>query len=251
MTRPVPGATQALRVLRFLSQRTSPVPAARIAAELDLPRSSTYHLLAAMAAESFVVHYPDDRTWGVGVAAWEVGQGYTRADPLTRLARLPIARLVDSLGLSAHLAVLHGSDVVYLVEERARGRARLVTDVGVRMPAHLAASGRAILAGLPTAQIRALYPHPSALVRRTEIGPRTLAELRAILARTRRNGYADEDSEITEGFASVAVAIPSVAHYASVAVTWQTTEKASPERDLAQVLAELRTTAATISDRLR
>jgi len=76
MTRPVPGATQALRVLRFLSQRTSPVPAARIAAELDLPRSSTYHLLAAMAAESFVVHYPDDRTWGVGVAAWEVGQGY-------------------------------------------------------------------------------------------------------------------------------------------------------------------------------
>jgi DNA-binding IclR family transcriptional regulator len=158
---------------------------------------------------------------------------------------------VDSLGLSAHLAVLHGSDVVYLVEERARGRARLVTDVGVRMPAHLAASGRAILAGLPTAQIRALYPHPSALVRRTEIGPRTLAELRAILARTRRNGYADEDSEITEGFASVAVAIPSVAHYASVAVTWQTTEKASPERDLAQVLAELRTTAATISDRLR
>lgn len=246
MTRPVPGATQALRVLRFLSQRT-PVPAARIASELGLPRSSAYHLLAAMAAEGFVVHYPEDRTWGVGVAAWEVGQGYTRADPLTRLARLPIARLVDSLGLSAHLAVLHGADVVYLVEERARGRARLVTDVGVRLPAHLTASGRAILAALPKAQIRALYPDATALVRRTGSGPRTLAELRTILARTRRNGYADEDSEITEGFASVAVAIPSAANYASVAVTWSTPLDSNPE----PVLAQLRATAATIGDRLR
>lgn len=247
MTRPVPGATQALRVLRYLSQRSTPVPAARIATELGLPRSSTYHLLAAMAAESFVVHYPEDRTWGVGVAAWEVGQGYTRADPLTRLARLPIARLVDSIGLSAHLAVLHGPDVVYLVEERARGRARLVTDVGVRMPAHLTASGRAILAGLSTAQIRALYPNAAALVRRTEVGPWTLADLRAILVRTRRNGYADEDSEVTDGFASVAVAIPSAAHFASVAVTWQT----PLDGDLGQVLTELTATAGTISDRLR
>lgn len=247
MTRPVPAATQALRVLRFLSQRSTPVPAARIAGELGLPRSSTYHLLAAMAAESFVVHYPEDRSWGVGVAAWEVGQGYTRADPLTRLARLPIARLVDSLGLSAHLAVLHGSDVVYLVEERARGTARLVTDVGVRMPAHLTASGRAILAGLPRAQIRALYPEEAVLVRRTEAGPRTLADLRAILARTRHNGYADEDSEVTEGFASVAVVIPSAASFASIAVTWQT----PLERDQDEVVTALSATAATIGERLR
>ena len=273
MARPVPGATQALRVLRFLSQRTTPVPAARIAAELGLPRSSTYHLLAAMAAESFVVHYPEDRTWGVGVAAWEVGQGYTRADPLARLARLPVARLVDSLGLSAHLAVLNGADVVYVVEERARGRARLVTDVGVRLPAHLTASGRAILAGLPRAQIRALYPNAAALVRRTEAGPRTLADLRTILARARRNGRADEDGEITDGFASVAVAIPGAANFASVAVTWQKTmlssapageseesrrrarerppEQAPPEHDLELVTAELTATAELIGERLR
>ncbi len=158
MSRAVPAATSALRVLRFLAQRTTPVPAALIATEIGLPRSSTYHLLTAMAAESFVTHYPDDRTWGVGVAAWEVGQGYTRADPLARLARLPIARLVDGLGLSAHLAVLHGADVVYVIEERAKGRARLVTDVGVRLPAHLTASGRAILSTLSPAQMRAAFP---------------------------------------------------------------------------------------------
>lgn len=247
VSRPVPGATAALRVLRYLSLRTTPVPASRIAAELGLPRSSTYHLLTAMAAESFVVHYPEDRTWGVGVAAWEVGQGYTRQEPLSRLARIPIARLVDTLGLSAHLAVLHGADVVYLIEERAKGRARLVTDVGVRLPAHLTASGRAILAGLPPAAVRALFPDRSAFVQRTEIGPRSLPELRSILASTKRLGYSDEDSEVTTGFASVAVALQSPSNRAAIAVTWETPLPVAKELILDHLLA----TAATIDARLR
>ena len=247
MTRPVPAASAALRVLRYLSERTTPVPAARIAHDLGLPRSSMYHLLTAMAAESFVVHFPEDQLWGVGVAAWEVGQGYTRQAPLTRLARVPIARLVDSLGLSAHLAVLLGADVVYLVEERATGADRLVTDVGVRLPAHLTASGRAILAGLPPAHVRALYPSGAALVRRTESGPRTLAELRTLLAVTRRRGYAEEDSDVTAGFASVAVGLRSASNLAAVAVTWRTPLAGDPER----VLERLRQTATVIEGRLR
>ena len=246
MSRPVPAATATLRILRYLARRPSPMPATRIALDLGLPRSTTYHLLAAMAAESFVVHYPEDRLWGVGVEAWEVGQGFTRQAPLARLARVPIARLVDAVGCSAHLAVLHGADVVYVIEERARGQARLVTDVGVRMPAHLTASGRAILAQLPPAHVRALYPSPGSLVQRTGVGPSTQAELRAILAATRRRGYAEEDSEITEGFSSVAVALLSPANLAAVAVTW-----AGVLQEREAVLQRLRTTVAAIDSRLR
>lgn len=247
MSRPVPSATATLRVLRYLAERPNPVPAGRIAADLGLPRSTTYHLLTAMAAESFVLHYPEERVWGVGVAAWEVGQGFTRQAPLTRLARGPIARLVDTLGLSAHLAVLLGSDVVYVIEERAAGMATLVTDVGVRLPAHLTASGRAILAGLPAAQVRALYPSRDAFVHRTALGPRNLGELRGILASTRRQGYAEEESEVTPGFSSVAVAVRSAANLAAVAVTWQT----PLGRDLAEVLGPLREAVAEVEARLR
>ena len=111
MARPVPAATAALRVLRFLSGQPVPVSATRIAGALGLPRSSAYHLLTAMADEDFVVHYPEDRTWGMGIAAWEVGHGFARQEPLARLARMPLARLVDRVGQSAHLVVLHGADV--------------------------------------------------------------------------------------------------------------------------------------------
>ena len=246
VTRPVPAATAALRVLRLLSTQPQPIPAGRIAAELGLPRSTTYHLLRAMAAESFVLHYEASRTWGVGVAAWEVGQGWSRQEPLARVARRPLADLVHRVGHVAHLAVLHGADVLYVLEERASGRPPLVTDVGVRLPAHLTATGRAILASLPAAQVRALYPGPASFTTRTGRGPASPSALRQLLAETRRQGYASEDSEVTEGFASVALPITAPSVVASVAVTWPAEDVPPLER----VLHELGRTAGIIRRRL-
>ncbi|HET7193519.1 MAG TPA: helix-turn-helix domain-containing protein, partial [Nocardioides sp.] len=171
----VPAATRALRVLRFLASQPDPVPLDRIMRACDLPRSTAYHLLSVMADEGFVIHLVEDKRYSLGVAAFEVGSGYSRQEPLQRIARRLLAGLVDATGHSAHLAVLHGRDVLYVVEERAPGRPPLVTDVGVRLPAHLTASGRAILAALPPPQVRALYPDPTAFVDRHGTGAASLS----------------------------------------------------------------------------
>ena len=113
---------------------------------------------AELVAAGFVVHLPEERRYGLGVSAFEIGSAYSRQVPLARLARPLLARLVDAVGHSAHLAVLHGREVLYVVEQRAPGRPPLVTDVGVRLPAQLTASGRALLADLPGPQVRALFP---------------------------------------------------------------------------------------------
>jgi DNA-binding IclR family transcriptional regulator len=203
----VPAATRTLRVLRFLAAQPAPVPLERIARAVGMPRSSAYHLLAAMVEEGFVVHLPEERRYGLGVTAFEVATGYARQEPLQRLARRPLATLVDDTGESAHLAVMHGRDVLYVLEERAPGRPPLVTDVGVRLPAQLTASGRAMLAALPPAQVRALYPGRDAFVQRHGTGPTSLSGLRTLLAETRQRGWAVEDGEVTPGLASVAAAV--------------------------------------------
>src|SRR3954453_8618968 len=171
----VPAATRTLRVLRFLAGQPDPVPLDRIMRACELPRSTTYHLLRAMIDEGFVVHLADEHRYGLGVAAFEVGSGFSRQAPPPRSRRRTLTELVDQTGMTAHLAVLHGRDVLYVVEERATGRPPLVTDVGVRLPAHLTASGRGILSGLPPAQVRALYPDTTAFVDRHGTGPRTLS----------------------------------------------------------------------------
>jgi DNA-binding IclR family transcriptional regulator len=153
----VPAATRALAVLRLLAEAPGPVPAAVLVRALGLPRSTVYHLLTAMVAEGFVTHLPEERRYGLGLAAFEIGSAYSRQEPLQRLARPILSLLVDTVGQSAHLAVLHGREVLYLVEERAPGRPPLVTDVGVRLPAQLTASGRAMLAALPSAAIAVTF----------------------------------------------------------------------------------------------
>ena len=220
----VPAATRALRVLRFLAGQPDPVTLDRLAQAVGLPRSTAYHLVNAMIAEGFVVHLPDEHRYGLGIAAFEVGSGYSRQAPLQRIARRFLVGLVDSVGQSAHLAVLHGRDVLYVLEERAPGRPSLVTDVGVRLPAHLTASGRAILAGLPANQVRAVYPDRSAFVDRHGTGPTSLSALRVLLAETRQRGYAVELGEVTPGFASVAAAVLDHNHHpvAGLAVTYST-----------------------------
>jgi DNA-binding IclR family transcriptional regulator len=243
----VPAATRTLRVLRFLASQPDPVPLDRIVRACGLPRSTAYHLLRAMVDEGFVVHLADEHRYGLGVAAFEVGSGYSRQEPLQRIARRPLADLVDRVHQTAHLAVLHGRDVLYVLEERAPGRAPLVTDVGVRLPAHLTASGRAILARLPAAQVRALYPSPREFVDRHGVGPRTLSALRTLLAETRQRGYATEDGEVTPGLASVAAPVlDHNAHpVAGVAVTW-----APDEADAAPIVEEVRRTAAGLTRRI-
>lgn len=203
----VPAAGHALDVLTLLAAHPSPVPAAAITRRLGIPRSTTYHLLATLIDHGFVAHLPEERRYGLGPAAYELGTAYQRQAPLQRVARPILSRLAELSTHNAHLAVLHGRDVLYVIEERAPGRPLLVTDVGVRLPAALTASGLAMLAALPGPQITALFPDRGALVQRDGRGPTTVTALRRELATTRNRGYAHEVDLVTSGLASVAYAV--------------------------------------------
>jgi DNA-binding IclR family transcriptional regulator len=246
----VPAAANALAILRYLAQQAGPVPAAVIARDVRLPRSTTYHLLETLTADGFVMHVADEQRYGLGLSSYELASGYSRQAPLQRLARLPLAELVDRTRHNAHLAVLHGREVIYVIEERAPGRAPLVTDVGVRLPAHLTASGRAMLARLPTAQVRALFPDVATFVSRNGLGPRSPSALRQLLVGARRLGYAEEAGEVTVGYSSVAVAVVDHAGHpvAAVAVTAADAEIEGPRR--AAILREVAATAQRISRRV-
>jgi len=205
-----------------------------------------------MNERGFVTHYPEDKSYGLGIAAFELSSAYTRQEPLARLGAPLIAQLVDKVGESAHLAILHGSDVLYIVEERAKGRPSLVTDVGVRLPSHLTASGRAILAALPKSQVRALYPNAASFTDRVEQSSITsYSQLRRELEQCTQRGYAVERGDVTEDFHSLAVEIRDANDWpvAAVAVTFLAEKVPEERRDL--LLAHIRSTATALTSRIQ
>lgn len=245
----VPAVDGALRVLSLLGSQRGPMAAAAIATRLELPRSTVYQLLGTLVAHGFVLHLAERRRYALGLAAFELGSGFTRQQPLSLLAAPLLAGLVDRTGESAHLAVLRGTEVVYVVAERARHRPALVAEVGVRLPAHLTATGTAMLAAMPPAQVRALVPAGEGLVTRTGSGPSRARDLRAVLASVRQHGYATEDGAVTAGLASVAVAVRDGSGWpvASVGSTFETVRSSAPPAGL---VAAVTATADLLTARL-
>jgi DNA-binding IclR family transcriptional regulator len=260
----VPAARHTLGILTHLAAQRGPVPASTIAQALGLPRSTVYKLLGVLTELGFVLHFPEARRYGIGLAAFELSSGFSRQEPLARLGRPILASLVDKIGESAHLAVLHGRDVIYLVEERAPRRPALVTDVGVRLPSHLTASGRALLATLPASQLRALFPDPSAFVQRAATDPegerppamhpsRTVSsyrELSRLLAEVRAQGYAAEDGDVTEGLASVAVAVRDHTGWPAAGIAVTFARSSVPPERWPELAAAVEHAAAELSRRI-
>ncbi|WP_291313900.1 IclR family transcriptional regulator [Corynebacterium sp. UBA2622] len=195
----VPAAHNVLRVLTLLSNTDAPISAARIQRELDLPRSTTYHLLRELEDSGFVVHLPDPGTYGLGLAAYRMASSYTTQQPLVRLAARDLQRIATSVGGSAHLSRLAGSEIVYLHEARAPRAVSLVTEVGVRLPALSTASGRIMVAHLPDSGMRAVFSSSG------EHG--SYRSGRARLATARQRGWDDESEEVSRGQETLAVAL--------------------------------------------
>ena len=248
----VPAADQTLRILSLLARSRGPVPASIIASQLGLPRSTAYQLLATLQEHGYVMHLPEERRYGLGIAAVELSSAYERQEPIARLGRPILAALVDRLRASGHLAVPSGSDMLYVIEERAQGAPSLVTDVDVRLPMHLTASGRAILAYLPRAQVRALYPNAQSFAHRlsTPDGIDRYSRLRSVLDETTTRGFALERGSVTEGLSSVAAPVLDHRGYpiASVALTFRDGEFDGD--GFSGLAAEVREAAGVLSSRI-
>lgn len=245
-----PAADAVLQILVLLARQVEPVPAATVASSLGLPRSTTYRLLGSLVDAGFVSYLPEEQRYGLGVVVFELGSSYSRQMPLRRLAQPVLTRLVAATKENAHLAVLHGADVYYVIEQRAPRRRALVSDVGVRLPATLTASGLAIMSELSTAQLHALHPDASGLVERDGHGPTTLAALRDLLTGVRERGYAVEDGLITVGLASVGVPVLDRSGYpvAGISVTFEA-ERVDDQRR-ARLVSEVKRAAVNLTRRL-
>jgi DNA-binding IclR family transcriptional regulator len=213
-----------------------------IARECSIPKSSAHHLLNVMRARNFVTYYDAERAWGLGVSVFEIGSAYLRSEPLQRLGRHILAELTQRTGETSHLAMLHGTEVLYIDKEQPSGSApKLVTEIGVRLPAHLTAVGRAILAELTEIQVRALYAHQP-LVQRTGHGPTNVAALLRDLDDVRARGFAFDDEMVTPGIACVAC--PVFSHEgvpaAALGVTYVAAQRSPDDVELvAQLVAQM------------
>lgn len=205
MSAEVPALRRAVAILRQLSASNRAVSAGALVRMLGLPRSSVYDLLGVLEQLGMVHRAESGYVLGPGVH--ELGASYLWTNPLQNLAAPLIRDLAEATRGTAQLAVLRGWETVYLLKERSVESVAVITAAGVRMPGYLTATGRAIMAHLPKAELLAALQGETGFVNRTGRGPRTYSQLSAELSLTRRRGHAVEDGEVTPGVRTVAAPV--------------------------------------------
>lgn len=144
---------RALVLLKLIIENES-LSVTEAAGALDVNASTAHRLLATLAQDGFATQRPD-RRYTVGPALPRAG--VAGGTVITRM-RPALERLFERTGETVHLSILVGTRVQLLDSIEATSHAlRLSSRVGEWMPAHLASSGKALLAELARDEVDARY----------------------------------------------------------------------------------------------
>lgn len=201
----VKSAARILSILSYLAdKRGATFP--QIVKDLDLPNSSVHQLLHTGVSMGFIESDPDTRMFTVGLRVWEVAKAYTRAEDLVALAKPFMNELVQRTKETVQLARLSGLENVYLAISESPHVMKLVSSVGSRLPAHTTGLGKVLLAGLSEEELSRRLEGVQ-LQKFTDRTISSASQLRKVLDRVRRDGFAEDEEEYIIGCRCIAMPV--------------------------------------------
>ncbi len=247
----VPPVERAFRLLRHIAAGDSVANMSVSARSLGISRTTLMRLIATLEAEQIIERRADGSGYSLGLGLVGLAGQALYASDFVQIGDPVIAGLARQLGLSTHIGVLDGTDVLYVA--RRTPNAHLVSNVGIgsRLPAHATTMGRIMLAHLPACDVEGLYAS-APLKRITEKTPVTLRALLDQCASDRTAGLAWSDSHYEAGIASAAAVIfdRHGGVIGALNVTGPTTSFATHAGRHTEIGDAVRAAAATISSRL-
>lgn len=190
-TLPQPSAIgKVAAVVEALAEHRSTTEIARSAA---LPVSTVHRILQELVKVGWA-REDGERGYLLGARLLTVAGRATDHETMTRIARPFLRELSDRTGHAVHFAVRVGDEAVYVDKLEGSRAYHMRSRVGLAIPLHCTAIGKALLAQDGDLDVRALLSR-TGMVRRT---PNTLTSrerMVAHLAVVRSRGYSLDDEE--------------------------------------------------------
>lgn len=196
------SVAKALGLLDAFRDQSSTVPLTVLAARVGLPKSTAHRLLAVLEHEGFVVRQPSG--YSLSRHVFELGNLIpdTRPRSLRTLAMPYLSELYETTHQTVHLAVLDGTEVLYLDKVYGHRSIETPTWVGARVAATCTALGKAILAYSDAQTLRSVLAGGL-----TALTPHSLTApgmFLSALERSRAEHYATDNEESRLGLSCIA-----------------------------------------------
>ncbi|NJP99512.1 IclR family transcriptional regulator [Streptomyces zingiberis] len=208
MGRLVPAVTRALDILELFLDGDGTLSAPEITRKLQLPRTTVHELVTTLAARNYLVAVADQPgRYRLGVRAYQLGSRYEEQLDLAAEGRQVARGVAETCDETVHVAILEGTDVIYIAKVDSTHAVRMVSAAGRRLPAHCTSVGKMLLASLPEREWERLFPDGRELTAMTANSITSPPELRRQLAAVRERGIAVEHRESNPDVTCVAAPV--------------------------------------------
>jgi IclR family transcriptional regulator, pca regulon regulatory protein len=252
------GHSQSLeRGLAILSAFKSDRPllgVSELGREVGLSRSTTHRYVATLATLGYLQQDPSTKRYQLGPRVLDLGFSAIHSMELREISAPQLQQLSDNTGFTVNMAILDGTDIVYIERCRSARAGQREIDlnlhVGSRLPAYCTSMGKILLAYLPRDERDALLESIDLQQR----GPNTLTARRALrveLERVREAGLAINNEELAYGLRSIAAPVLSQSGSIAAAINLAVhSSMVSMEELVERLSGPLRRTADDISARI-
>ncbi|WP_375373426.1 IclR family transcriptional regulator [Cytobacillus oceanisediminis] len=217
-----------------------------ISRELNLPKSSVSRLVADLTDEGYLEK--SRRQYRLGLTLLCLAGVLTTHLEINRESAEPLNSLVNRIGETAHISVLEGDRIIYLLKTECKHPVRLLSYIGKDNPALCTSSGLVLLAHQPMEKtievIGKGFP---------QMGPNSFTnqeELMQELKYIKEKGYAICIDVLHPDSVSIAAPIRDYTGHVIAAVSSAGSRKRISESKMKEIASEITQTAETISNRL-
>ncbi len=242
-----------LTILGCFTPERSVLGIADVAEELDMSRSTTHRYMTTLHALGLLEQGPA-RKYRLGLGVTSLGMSALNSTSLREHVRPFVDELRRRTGYTIGVAVLDGSDVLFV--ERARSLRRhqrnfpIKLSAGSRVPAHCTAMGKILLANLPRPVRRELLTRIP-LERSSTRTITSRQKLRSQLEQVAHEDFAINGEELRTGVLAIAVPVRDESDEVVAALGMSASADAIALEELVDALGpHLRSTALGISARL-
>ncbi len=199
-----------LAILSSFSESKPLLGIADLSRSVELNKSTTHRYVSTLAALGFLQQEQDSRKYRLGPRVVDLGFAAVNSMEITRVAGRSLQALSDETGYTVSMAVLDGTEIVYIDRRRSVREGQFGIDlnlhVGSRLPAYCTSMGKVLLAYQSPQRLKLLLERTD-LARR---GPQTITAREALLTslrQVRQAGVAVNDEELAPGLRSVAAPV--------------------------------------------
>lgn len=198
----IQSVAHALDVLEEFRGEMDELGVTELSKKLKLHKNNVFRILATLQSRNYIEQNKTNDNYRLGIKCLELGQTFIHQRGLLKQAQPILNELAENSAETSYISILRGNDVVYLDAVETTSTVRVISRVGLHMPIHATAAGKALVAFDSEEELRKRFH--SDLPSFTKNTITSSEEILKVLAAVRGKEYATDQEEFEDGLCCIA-----------------------------------------------